>query len=183
MGASNMRLTTKNLFTLVLISCSTVACAQTNQLTPKHSDITKVLSLKLAESTALYADKLKACEAIADQHPASPMINGAELKKRGISREDAVIAIAHLYFTNKTRCSRREMLEFVYSLGNIDHLKAEMEVDSSIIEQANAFAPYQNARELELEAKFDHLNSSTKHFFIDALGIQPFNYLELLERF
>lgn len=183
LGVNNMRLTAKNLFTLVLIGCSTIACAQTSQLTPKRSDITKVLSLKLAESSAVYADKLKTCEAIADQQPASPVINSAELEKRGISRDEAVVATAHLYFKNKTLCSQTEMLDFAYQLGNIHHLKDEMEIDASIIEQANAFAPYQTARELQLEVQFNQLNSSTKQFFNDALGTQPFDYLELLERF
>lgn len=181
MGASSMFLTRKNLVALVFIGCSTVACAQSSQLTPNPSEVTKALSLKLAEATNRYADKLEACDALAKQLVSSK-VNSEELERRGISKDDAVVATGHLYFRNKGLCSRQEMLEFAYQLGNIHQLRDELEMDASTIKKANAFAPYQTARELQLEVEFDRLSQNTKVFFIDALGDQPFDYLEVLER-
>ena len=146
-------------------------------------DSKKVLehvSRNILKASSDYGLQIRYCNNIISTNQ-SPKIDKRSLSDLGITREDAVTAIAFLQFRNYFLCEQEARLKLAFHLGTMESLKKELGLEIKPIENIQSTVSYPSEKELILEIKYLALSEEIRSYFESVLGNEPFDLMTTLE--
>lgn len=163
-----------------LISCL-FFCSFCNAENNINTDILSSISKDILKATEAYGTQIEHCDKISRQSP-TPKFNSAKLSSLGITREDAVIAIAYLKFNNTFLCEKKTKLELAYYLGVMNHARRELNMNTDPTEKLQSTLSYPSINEIKLKIQYLNLSYEKQSYFESIIGKLPFNLIKTLEK-
>jgi len=158
-----------------LISASCFA-----DINPVSQEVLHYVSKNILEATSKYEERNGYCSNLVESNDL-PKFDSKKLASLNATREDSLIAVAFLSFNKYFNCVRDARLELAFQLGTMEHLKMELNIDSSSIKEVQSVISYPSNKELELKVKYLKLLPAKRNYYESKVGGGPFDLMKTLE--
>jgi hypothetical protein len=162
----------------LLLILSTFVSANERQYGQDH--IVSYLTGNLLSSVAQLGQTIEACDQLAESR-AIPELDRGYLAKLNTSREELLIALSHLAYSNHFECTRQARLSMAYDLGVLLAVQRELGKLSTGLSNEQMDLAYPSAQAIRHEIMYEELSAEVRAYLKEAVGQEPFELLNTLQ--
>jgi len=173
-----MAVSRSQLFCAILFFTSAICSAGDKEIS--QDKILQHFSERVMLSTAKLGEAITACEE-SSRSNSMPSLDDDQLTELNASREDLLIALAHLNFVNHLKCTQEANFSLAFELGALRSAKEELGVPTENVNEAQGKLVYPSVKTAEYALKYAELPADLRSYLEEVVGEDPFELIAMLQ--